>query len=271
MPAAMKEAIGTIRFDEIDSTSAFLRRETGAGHLVGPTLVVAATQTDGVGRWSRRWLSPRGGLWMSLAVPLPPEAGRSRLRGLGLRLGVAVYEGVCAVLVNAERERLRMKWPNDVVVVGGGTGEGKVEVDRRKLGGLLVETALPAATPRLMWMIIGVGVNANFDEPELPIGSTVARATSIRSAFGREVDLDVLCESLCERLLDRAMEEGLSSEVVATFERSLVGMGERARFTLADGRIIDGVLESIDSQDGLALVRTGSGTLVRCEPQSISA
>src|ERR1700689_1753663 len=56
-------------FDRVDSTQSRILQwlpKEGEGAVV----VVAETQTKGVGREGRPWISPPGGIWFSLALPL---------------------------------------------------------------------------------------------------------------------------------------------------------------------------------------------------------
>lgn len=264
------ETLYEIGFERVDSTSALAQREIAAGHFGGPTLVHAVTQTQGTGRWSRPWTSPPGGLWMTLALPSPRKGFGERLRGLGLRLGVGMWEGVAAVLDADERERLGLKWPNDLVTPSRGTQQ------RRKLAGLLAETTFPSSTPDLMWVIVGVGVNVNSD-PQLdparsrntPTGTGLEPA-SLKGVFGRTFDLGVLRQHVARRLWARAEESGLPTETYQAAVRVLVGLGEPAKFTLADESVVHGMLEGVDPVDGLAIVRTLDGRALRCAPQSIN-
>jgi biotin-(acetyl-CoA carboxylase) ligase len=88
-------------FDSLESTSLHARRlveAEGAGLIA--RLVVAGTQTGGIGRFRRRWASPRGGLWCTLVWPLAPDGG-AVLDGLGVRIGVACLEAVDGAIERA--------------------------------------------------------------------------------------------------------------------------------------------------------------------------
>jgi BirA family biotin operon repressor/biotin-[acetyl-CoA-carboxylase] ligase len=86
-----------------------------------PGVVIALTQLRGRGR-SGRWVSPRGGAWLTFSV-----SRRSPGSWLPVAVGGCVAEEVERLL---QRERykpiIRVKWPNDLYI------------DRGKLGGILV-------------------------------------------------------------------------------------------------------------------------------------
>src|SRR5258708_21468078 len=94
------------------------------------TTFVAGAQTAGRGRLGRIWFSPPGaGLYLSTIVRRPSLAPWITLAG-----GVAVAEGIRA----ATALPVQIKWPNDIVAVGGGGVFG-----RRQIAGVL-----PGAAPR---------------------------------------------------------------------------------------------------------------------------
>ncbi|MDR3464263.1 MAG: biotin--[acetyl-CoA-carboxylase] ligase [Beijerinckiaceae bacterium] len=107
----------------------------------GPLFVVAESQTGGRGRQGRVWFSPRGNLYASflLSDPAPLQA----LPQLGFVAGVALARALRAL--SGGGERLRLKWPNDILFEGA------------KLAGILLEsTTLPDGR---VACVIGFGVN----------------------------------------------------------------------------------------------------------------
>lgn len=109
------------------------------------TVVLADVQTGGRGREGRTWVSPPGGLYLS--VLLRPRFEKVGL--LPLAAGVAVAEAASELGVRTE-----LKWPNDVLVSG------------LKLAGILSEAASGPAG--VEWVALGVGVNVSLDVARLP-------------------------------------------------------------------------------------------------------
>ncbi len=112
----------------------------------GGTVVLASSQSSGRGRLGRSWLSPTGGLYLSLV--LKPEVAPSELPSLSLAIGLGIVRG----LEGCFGVRPTLKWPNDVQLAGG------------KLAGILLEMA--AEADRVNWVVVGVGVNVR-TVPEL--------------------------------------------------------------------------------------------------------
>jgi len=126
----------------IDSTSSELLRRPAPRD--GAAVLLAERQTGGRGRRGRDWASPlAANLYLSLARQF--DGGLARLGGLSLVAGVAAAEALHALGFTA----VRLKWPNDLVVVDGGA--------LRKLGGLLVEGGGEYAGP--VRAVVGLGLN----------------------------------------------------------------------------------------------------------------
>lgn len=132
----------------IDSTnSELLRRRAPEGG--GAEILLAERQTGGRGRRGRVWASPLAAhLYLSLARGF--GGGLARLGGLSLVAGVAVAEA----LKTLGFDGVRLKWPNDVVVVA---PDGL-----RKLGGLLIEGSGEHAGPARA--VIGLGLNVRMPD-----------------------------------------------------------------------------------------------------------
>ena len=115
--------------DEVDSTQAEARRQFAAG-ASGPLWVLARRQTAGRGRGGRAWISPPGNLHLSLLFR--PEADLKRWPELSLLSALVAHKAIARLLAQAGRrevrDRLALKWPNDLLL------------DGRKLGGILLET-----------------------------------------------------------------------------------------------------------------------------------
>ncbi|GAB3348083.1 bifunctional biotin--[acetyl-CoA-carboxylase] ligase/biotin operon repressor BirA [Lysobacter tyrosinilyticus] len=132
----------------IDSTNSELLRRRGPE--AGAQVLLAERQTGGRGRRGRVWASPLAAhLYLSLARGF--GGGLARLGGLSLVAGVAVAEGLQGLGFST----VRLKWPNDIVVID--------PQGLRKLGGLLIEGSGEHAGPARA--IIGLGLNVRMPEP----------------------------------------------------------------------------------------------------------
>jgi len=164
---------------EVGSTNDFAKELAGYGAVEG-TVVVAETQTAGRGRLGRGWVSPVGGLWFS--VILRPELKPAEAVRLVFVAGLAVAE----VLRELYGVRVETKWPNDVLVKG------------RKVCGILTE--MNTTGEKVNCVIVGVGVNANFEVKKVFREDLKTVATSLENELGRKVRLEELFRALLEKL-----------------------------------------------------------------------
>ncbi len=142
-------------------------------------VVVADEQVAGRGRRGRTWTSPpRVNLMCSVAVEVDLAARDAGLLGAAVALAVVEAADPWAVL--------GVRWPNDIV---GGDG--------RKLGGILVETAV--RDERLTSAVIGVGLNVNWPGTEMPLEIRDG-ATSLAAVVGDEIDRVALLAGLLDHL-----------------------------------------------------------------------
>lgn len=143
LPSSLRSDVRTLDIAwSLDSTnSELLRRATPAD---GVAVLLAERQTGGRGRRGRSWASPlAANIYLSLARVY--SGGLARLPGLSLVAGVATAEALHALGYT----EVRLKWPNDVVVVD--------PMGMRKLGGLLVEGGGEHAGP--VRAVLGLGLN----------------------------------------------------------------------------------------------------------------
>lgn len=125
------------------------------------TLVLASAQASGRGRSGKTWVSaPDAGLWCTL-VERPTDS--SALDVLALRVGLELAAALDALTTAP----VSLKWPNDL------------QVERRKLGGVLIEVRWHGARPD--WVAIGVGINRRVP-PEL-LDTAAVRAEVSRDAL----------------------------------------------------------------------------------------
>lgn len=182
--------------EELDSTQERARVLARGGAPHG-TLVVSKIQKSGRGRLGRGWGSPLGGIWTSLV--LRPEIPAR----FAPRITQAAAVGVAKALWSFGVE-VRIKWPNDLLVVKSGDLAG------RKICGILAESGaedgpvakkhagLSAGDRRPDFVILGVGVNANLDPEDLGVHDR--EVATLRSELGRDVDLAELLGALLSNL-----------------------------------------------------------------------
>jgi len=223
-----------------ESTSDLAAERARGGAAAG--LVIAAdAQTRGRGRLGRTWHSPSGdNLYVSLLVR--PARVAAEVPPLTLLAGAAVARAVEALGVAP-----RLKWPNDVQLVG---GDGR----RRKLAGVLTEMA--SAGERVEHVVVGIGINVNATAFPAELAD---RATSLRLANGQPIDRARVLAAVLnafEPLYDDFDRRG-PAVAVAAFN-AYAALPERCRI---DDRL-QGVALGVDP-DGALRLRDDAGRIHR--------
>ncbi|MDO5731134.1 biotin--[acetyl-CoA-carboxylase] ligase [Corynebacterium sphenisci] len=215
------------------STNADALARAAAG-AAGGTVVATAEQRAGRGRMNRAWVAPPGAT-IALSVLLRPiGVPPARLGLLPLVAGLAVRDALAGLGVAAE-----LKWPNDVLVGG------------RKICGILVE----AASLEPPALVVGIGVNVDLAEAELP----VPHATSLRLLGHREVDREALAAAIVAALDARVARWGAdAAALLADYRGACATIGRRVRAELPDGSAIAGTATAVLG-DGELEIRGADG------------
>ena len=153
---------------------------------------------------------------------------------------VALMDALGGVLDG--RDRLKVKWPNDVLLDGG------------KVAGILLETVGQGDGTRIL---IGVGVNL-LSAPELPERSNRAPGpVSILEATGRSIGPTAFLERMARAFDRREMQFRASGFEPIRYDWLSWAwrLGREATFSMQRGTV-QGIFETVDS-DGCAVVRAG--------------
>jgi len=165
------------RFDTIGSSNDEARHRAEAGAPEG-TLIWAGEQTAGRGRRGRSWASPPGNLYLSLL--LRPGVDYAVAPQLGFVCALAMGEAVASLLPDGAN-RIRYKWPNDLLVDG-----AKIAGILLEAGPVMPRAASAGTDPGPRFVIAGIGVNvasAPTDTPYPAIGLVAAGANEATPAL----------------------------------------------------------------------------------------
>ena len=123
-----------------------------------PIAIIAREQLSGFGQNSRKWFSPKGGIWISAAYPIFSEKFSSEIFSLSLAVNL------CEML-QQENIKVDLKWPNDIYF------------DSKKLIGFL-----PRVITRgneIIYVRVGIGMNVLNKTPY--VGISLAKILKTRN------------------------------------------------------------------------------------------
>ncbi len=133
-------------FDSIDSTQNHAMK-IASDEANNGAVIIAEKQTSGKGRLGRKWISPKGGIWLSII--LHPKFDISVITLFPIASALALSNAIEKTL-NIKSE---LKWPNDITIKG------------KKVAGMLVDASLESN--KIENLILGVGINFNVDTKQI--------------------------------------------------------------------------------------------------------
>lgn len=213
-------------------------RQAAAGRR-GPFVVCADAQTGGVGRHGRRWSSPPGNLYWTILLDDPADLPRDA--GLAFAAGLAIVDALASTGI--PRDRLRLKWPNDILL------------DGRKLAGLLVEASVTGTHAQI---IVGIGINLASSPPDAAYPATSLAETALPAP-----PRDTIRDALTTAFLDRRAQWHRTGLPALRDEAAACLHGVGAPVTIALDRdrteLLHGINEGLAPSGALNL-RTADGT-----------
>ncbi|MFQ6071492.1 MAG: biotin--[acetyl-CoA-carboxylase] ligase [Methanosarcinales archaeon] len=162
-------------FAEVDSTNDMAKKL--ADKCEDGTVVIADVQKRGKGRFGREWISPSGGIYLSIF--LKPRMDPSNAPRLTLTFGLAVAKTIRKLGLDA-----KIKWPNDILING------------KKVSGILTEADV---NNNINYIIAGIGIDANVDIDTFPI-ELQDSATSLNRELKKPVNRVELIRELLEEI-----------------------------------------------------------------------
>ncbi|TAJ33722.1 biotin--[acetyl-CoA-carboxylase] ligase [Bosea sp. (in: a-proteobacteria)] len=225
--------------EEVGSTMEEARRALHQGEP-GKLWIVARSQNAGRGRHGRQWGSPPGNLYTSLLLTDPCEPALAPQ--LGFVAGLALHDAAATVLGPAA-DRLKLKWPNDLLLGGA------------KTSGLLLEGESRAGR---FDVILGCGVNIVSCPSDTPYPVTFLKAEAPQASV--EAVLSALGEAWTKRFAVWAQPGGFGPTRAAWLERAAF-LGETITIRLPEGPL-NGRFAGIDPTGRLQLETDGGSRLI---------
>lgn len=177
--------------EKTPSTNAVAKQLCQEGNVekLDGAVIIAEEQSGAVGRMGRAWISPGGGIWITII--LKPAVPVDHVFMITMAGSIAIAK---AMRREFELGAL-IKWPNDIFI------------GNKKVAGLLLELAAEADT--VHYCLLGIGVNVN-----VPLSNFTPELqkviTSISAEVGHEVDRAAFLARILKEFESRylLLEEG---------------------------------------------------------------
>jgi BirA family biotin operon repressor/biotin-[acetyl-CoA-carboxylase] ligase len=226
-------------YKEVDSTNDVARKLADEGAAEG-TIIIAESQRSGKGRRGKKWISPSGGVWMTII--LRPDVEPNKAPQLTLVAGVAVAETLdveCGLDIG-------IKWPNDILI-----GD-------KKVSGILTEVKTDGG--EVDYALVGIGIDLNMDISLFP-PEIRGSATSLKV----ELDREIKGAELVQRFLRRF--EYYYGEFIEGNFRDILNQWRRLSSTIGNyvevhkkGRTVYGEAVGVN-KDGKLILEMDDGSL----------
>jgi len=208
-------------FDSIDSTQNHAMK-IASDEANNGAVIIAEKQTSGKGRLGRKWISPKGGIWLSII--LHPKFDISVITLFPIASALALSNAIEKTL-NIKSE---LKWPNDITIKG------------KKVAGMLVDASLESN--KIENLILGVGINFNVDtkqiEKSLKDTPNFYGVTSL-SEQNKTVKSILLVQSFLMELeqMYNLLNAGDTKKIIRDWTRKSSTIGQNIELSTDDGKI----------------------------------
>jgi len=176
-----QKAFKLIYFPEITSTNTYAVKNIA--EFSDRDVLMAEIQTEGRGRFDRKWISDKPeNIYISFVLKPDINMGEtSSLNNISQYLSVKLCETLEIYGVNSV-----IKWPNDVLV------------GNKKIAGILAQTSIRGNT--FQGLVLGIGVNLNFEKEEM---EKIDRpATSLNLILNKKIDREEFLETLLNKFFE---------------------------------------------------------------------
>lgn len=221
--------VGVETREEVDSTNLRLKEGARQGLIRAPYLLAAGRQTAGRGRLGRRFVSPEGGLYLSLLAS-PPEGGGPE--AVTLLSAVAV----CRAIEEMTPLKTRIKWVNDIFV------------GNKKVSGILAERIEAG-------VIVGIGVNLQTPPGGFPPEAGIAGALDVPA------DANALAGRIAA-LIFKGLEAPNDPAILSEYRQRMFLTGQWVSYQEA-GREYRGLVLGVSPDGGLIVSRDGEERVLR--------
>lgn len=225
-------------FSEVASTNTLAMEMASAGAPEG-TVVIAEAQSGGKGRLGRKWISPKGNLYLSVVLrPTIPTHKAPLITLMGAVATASAIRTTCAL-------KAGIKWPNDILISG------------KKVSGLLTE--MSAEQDRIRHIVLGIGLNVNMEMGELP-PEVRGLTTTLAGEAGARIDRTALLQQILRDIEYWYLKfVNHEADILEEWKKLNLTIGNRVTVSGA-GEAFEGLAQGVD-HEGRLLIKLDDGTI----------
>jgi BirA family biotin operon repressor/biotin-[acetyl-CoA-carboxylase] ligase len=208
------------------------------------TVILADEQYNGKGRGNKKWISPKGGLWMSLIIK--PKIELNKINILSLIAAISV----CEIINEIYNLETRIKWPNDIVI------------DNKKIAGILIDSSI--SDNNIDYIVIGIGINIVVDILKINLFLSSSdrlsqKVTSLQNEV-KEICIDrfILLKQILERIeyyVFLVPNRTDYTKIIKIYKKLCNTLGKRIYVYGKDIKEFCAIAKDIDLDGGLILKR----------------
>ena len=229
-------------FDSIDSTQNQALKMADELKNDG-AIIIAEKQTGGRGRSGRKWISPKGGIWLSIILHPKFDISITTLFPIASSLALSyAIEKTCKISPS-------LKWPNDLTING------------KKLAGMLVDVSMQSN--RIESLVLGVGINFNVNVKE--IGKELKNTinyygiASLSEQKNKVTAVELLQSFLLElEKIYELLKTNQTKKIISEWTKRSSTIGKNVEINTINGKIKGEAIKIYN--DGSLLIKTEKGT-----------
>ena len=220
---------------------------SGAQH---GTVIIADSQSAGVGRYGRQFHSPPGhGIYMSMIL----HPARIRFATPTLITSFAAV-AVCEAVEAVSGAKPQIKWVNDIFL------------DGKKICGILTEAAIDFEGGGTQWIILGIGINFS-----TPIADFPSDLQQIAGAVFANVTPPTSRNHLIAEIMNRITEPCSEKDMLDKYRKRLMMLGKDiVVIGSGAGEPYEAKAIDIDSTGRLVVAKRDSGEIISLSSGEIS-
>jgi len=227
-------------FDVLDSTQNQALKMVDESKNHG-TIIIAEKQTGGKGRSGRKWISPKGGIWLSIILQPKFDISIITLFPIAASLALSyAIEKTCKISPE-------LKWPNDLTIKG------------KKLAGMLVDASFESN--RIESLVLGVGINFNVDvkkmEKILKNTLNYYGVASLNEQKNKIKAIELVQSFLVElEKIYGLLNTNRTKKIISEWTKRSSTIGKKVEINTVNGKIKGDVIK-IDEDGGLLIKNKG--------------